>query len=67
MNIGKSVRISLADINQTKRWLANRMEVSPGYVSDICNEKEVPSLDRVVELAGIFEVRVSEFIARGEG
>lgn len=66
MNLGKSIRIGLANKNLTKRWLSERLEVSPGYVSDLCNEKQRPNLERVEQMAQLFGVKVSEFIAWGE-
>lgn len=66
MNIGKSTRLSLAHVNKPDYWLADKIGVSSQYVGQVCNEKKEPSLKLVRRMAGVFNLKVSEFIARGE-
>ena len=66
MDIAKSIRVGLAYENRNKVWLSKQLKVSKQYVSAICSGDDVPSTDRIAELAKIFDVEVSIFILWGE-
>lgn len=66
MDIGKSIRLSLAEINQRQTWLADKMGVSRAYVNRMANGVVVPGGKTIEAIAGIFGMTVSEFIALGE-
>ncbi len=66
MNIGTSVRVGLAKTNIKGKDLATEMGTSPSYISAICNNHKVPSMERVEFLANYFKVKASEFISWGE-
>ena len=66
MDIGKSIRIALANINKSRAWLAREMGVTRGYISNMANGRTIPGGKMIESLAGIFGMTTSEFIALGE-
>lgn len=66
MDIAKSTRHGLAEVNQNRVWLALKLDVTKQYVSSLCNGITVPSTEMIERLALIFGVTVSEFIKWGE-
>ena len=66
MDIAKSIRVGMAHLNKNKVWLTKELGVSKQYVSAICSGVNVPSTDRIEELAKLFNVEVSAFISWGE-
>ena len=66
MDVAKSIRVGMAHLNKNKVWLAKELGVSKQYVSAICSGVDVPSTDRIEELAKLFNASVSEFIKWGE-
>lgn len=66
VNVGKSARIGLANVNKSRRWLADRVGISPSYMTNICNGEKVPNGEMLIRLSMAFGVKVSEFISWGE-
>ena len=66
MDIGKSIRIGLANKNESKTWLAKKLGVTPQYIGQFCNGVKEPKLKTVKIMADIFGVTASEFIKWGE-
>jgi transcriptional regulator with XRE-family HTH domain len=66
MDIAKSIRLSLADINERQPWLAGRLGVTRAYVNRMANGTIVPGGKKIEEIAEVFGMTVSEFIALGE-
>jgi len=66
MDIGKSIRLALAEINQRQTWLADQMGVSRAYVNRMANGTTVPGGKTIEAIADIFGMSVSEFVALGE-
>lgn len=66
MDIGKSIRLSLAEINERQTWLADQMGVSRAYVNRMANGTSVPGGKTIERIAEIFGKSVSEFVALGE-
>ena len=66
MNIAKSTRLGLAEVNKNRVWLAHNLSVTKQYISSVCNGKTVPSTEMIERLAALFSVPVSEFIKWGE-
>lgn len=66
MDIGKSIRLALADINEKQPWLASQMGVTRAYVNRMANGTVVPGGKTIERIADIFGMTVSEFIALGE-
>ncbi len=65
MDIATSTRVGLGRVNRKRPWLAKEIKTSTSYVHQICTGKKV-GIDRIQELAGVFDVKVSVFIAWGE-
>ncbi len=66
MDIALSCRLGLAKANQSRRWLANRLDVSPTFATLLCNGEKNPNAHMIERLSEAFGVRVSEFISWGE-
>jgi len=66
MDIGKSIRLALADRNERQPWLAKEMGVTTAYVNRLANGGAVPGGKNIELIAGVFGMSVSEFIALGE-
>lgn len=66
MDVGKSIRIALAERNERQPWLARQMGCSLAYVNRLANGKRVPGGNTIEAIATIFGMTVSEFIALGE-
>lgn len=66
MDIGKSIRLALAEKNERQPWLADKMGVTRAYVNRMANGVTVPGGKTIERIAGIFGMTVSEFIALGE-
>ena len=65
MNIGRSVKIALAQRDKDMGWLSSQLGVGRVRVSAILKSQNVTT-KTVVRLADIFGVTASEFIALGE-
>jgi len=66
MNIGTSLKFGLGRENLKNKELAHDIGTSESYVSAICNNKKVPSVQRIEFFANYFKVKVSTFISWGE-
>ena len=66
MDLSKSIRRGLVEVNKPKYWLAGVLDVSPQYVSKMCNGHAEPNIKMVRSLASAFGVKVSVFIEWGE-
>jgi len=64
MNIGTSTRVAQQESGISSAELARRLKTSPQNVTHIRGTRN-PTVQRVVELAGIFELSVDEFINKG--
>ena len=66
MDLGKSIRIALAQKNEKQPWLADQMGVTRAYVNRMANGVSVPGGNTIEHIARIFGMTTSEFIALGE-
>lgn len=66
MDIGKSIRLALAERNERQTWLADQLNVSRAYVNRLANGISVPGGKTIEAIADVFGMTVSEFIALGE-
>jgi DNA-binding Xre family transcriptional regulator len=67
MNIGKSIKIACAQKSMKQIELAESLGLTPITVSRMANNKgEALRKETLEELANVFEMPVSEFIALGE-
>ena len=65
MNIGKSIKIALLHKGCTQKQLSKMLRVHISTVVRLANGRSC-SMDRVNQLAEVFEMKVSDFIALGE-
>lgn len=65
MNIGKSIKVALAKKEMTQQDLAEKMNVSKPYVSQLAGKAHA-GMGTVVLLADAFGMKVSEFVDLGE-
>lgn len=65
MNVGKSIKIALAQQEKNTRWLSEKMGVQLPQVSKLAVSKHAngSTIDKISEA---FEMSSSEFIALGE-
>ncbi len=66
MDVALSCRLGLAKVNQSRKWLAKHLDVSPTYATLLCNGEKNPNAHMIERLSEVFGVRVSEFISWGE-
>lgn len=65
MNIGKSIKIMQARAGYSGNELANKLGVTPSYLSHLKN-KEDCSPEMLRRLSAVFNVKESDFIKEGE-
>ena len=65
MNIGRSIRVALAQRDMRQSELAEHMGVSRQYVSRMCRSEHV-SMAAARRIASELGLKLSEFIALGE-
>lgn len=65
MNVGKSIKVALAKKEMNQQDLAEKMDVTKPYVSQLAGKAHA-GMGTVVILAAAFGMSVSEFIALGE-
>lgn len=65
MNIGIATSVALAKKEKNILWLSMKLQTSPANASRIANSPNANS-KRITQLAEVFEMPVSEFIALGE-
>lgn len=65
MDIGKSIRIALAEKNITRAVLASKLGCGRPNVTQMCSSGRVRS-ETLKRLAEVFEMSVSDFIKLGE-
>jgi transcriptional regulator with XRE-family HTH domain len=66
MDIGKSLRLAIAERNIKHKELAEKSGVSSQTISHITKNKSNPSIDMLAKLSGALDYKVSELIALGE-
>jgi len=66
MNFGKAVLMGIGGKKMKRKDLALTLNIPLSYAHDICNNNEQPSLNLLIEMAELFEVRLSTFISWGE-
>lgn len=65
MNIGKSIKVAMTKKNMANQDLADKLGRTLPSIS-VMRGRETCSGQTMIELAGIFGMRVSELIALGE-
>lgn len=66
MNVAKSLTEALYMKRKSQKWLCEKMDCSPAYVSGLCVGKKQAGRNKIRQLAEILEMEVSEFIKLGE-
>lgn len=66
MNIAKSVTEALYNARKNQKWLCEKLDCSPAYVSAICLGKKDVGRNKIREIAEAFDMSVSDFIKLGE-
>lgn len=66
MDLKLSIDISLAMAGMNRRQLAESIGVTPGAISSMTSRGSCGS-KTIEDMAKAFDIKVSEFIARGEG
>lgn len=67
MELGKFIKKYLADHGMSQTDLAKKLDVSPSIISLWASGKNKPRLDRLHQLADLFDVPVSELLGEGSG
>ena len=65
-DIGQAVRVSLAKTMRSQNWLSKEVEKSRGYISLICNNHRIPSIELTKLICKALDMPMSEFIKGGE-
>ncbi len=65
MNIGKSIKVALAKKGMRGKDLAKKLGVTQSTVS-LMSSRETASGAMLIQLAAVFEMPVSDFVALGE-
>lgn len=63
-SLGDFVRDGRFALNMRLRELARRLEVTPSYVSDIENNRRVPSEEVLTRIANVLNLPLEELVAR---
>jgi transcriptional regulator with XRE-family HTH domain len=63
-SLGDYVRDGRTALNMRLRELARRLEVTPSYVSDIENNRRVPSEEVLTRIANVLNLPLEELVAR---
>lgn len=65
VNVGRSIKVALAQREKTVQWLAEQLECSRTHASNLANTPSASSrtIDR---LAMVFNLSAANFIALGE-
>ena len=66
MDSAQSIRVGLARKGLKNKWLADKMSVRPQYITNLCRGDATLGINGIIQVADIFGVKVSEFIAWGE-
>lgn len=65
MNVGKSIKVALVKKEMSQQDLAEKLNVSKPYVSQLAGKAHA-GMGTVVLLADAFDMKVSEFVKLGE-
>ena len=66
MDLGKSIKIALINKEMSQSELAERLQVSEQYISNLATGSRFPGRNQIERLADVLGYKVSEFIALGE-
>ncbi|MCB0649561.1 MAG: helix-turn-helix transcriptional regulator [Saprospiraceae bacterium] len=50
----------------TSKWLSDKLNISPGYISDIVRHKKTPSIETLVQIAEALDVDICDLFKRSK-
>ena len=56
------IKVMLAEKKKTSKWLAQQLNVNPATVSKWCTNTSQPSLETIVRIAELLEVKYTELL-----
>ena len=56
------LKVLLVERNRTSKWLAETLKMNPATISRWCSNKTQPSLDRLSEIAKVFDVDIRDLL-----
>ncbi len=56
------IRVVLAEKGLTNKWLAERMKKNPTTVSRWCNNDMQPSLETLLDIAGVLGIDIKDLL-----
>lgn len=62
--LGELIRNARTTLDITLRELARRLDVTPSYVSDIENDRRVPSEEVLIRIAAALDLDANDLVAR---
>lgn len=62
--LGEIIRHARTSLDMTLRELARRLDVTPSYVSDIENDRRVPSEEVLIRIAAVLDLDANDLVAR---
>lgn len=62
--LGELIRHARTTLDITLRELARRLDVTPSYVSDIENDRRVPSEEVLIRIAAALDLDANDLVAR---
>jgi len=67
MDTGKDInriKVMLAEKKRTSKWLAEQLRKDPATISKWCTNAAQPTLDVLLEIADLLEVKYTELVRR---
>ncbi|QEK12627.1 helix-turn-helix transcriptional regulator [Crassaminicella thermophila] len=59
--IGNRIRFLRKQMNLTMKQLADKLNSSAGFISDIENNKSMPSIPKLIEICNVLNITLSDF------
>ena len=56
------IKVVLVDKKRTNKWLAEQLDKDPATVSKWCTNSAQPSLEMLIKIAKLLEVKVNELL-----
>ena len=56
------IKVVLVDKRKTNKWLAEQLSVAPSTVSKWCTNDAQPSLETLMQIAKLLEVKVDDLL-----
>ncbi|PHS09384.1 MAG: hypothetical protein COA78_12040 [Blastopirellula sp.] len=66
MHLGKAVSMAITGTGLKYTQVAVKLDITPNYLYDIATSKKRPSLDLLIRLSELCEIKLSTLIQYGE-